>query len=200
MKTMLQVQLESKALPEEARRDLVMVLGEMDRLIAKLTQLLRYAKPAVRPGAVPQRMEAIAVAEQVVGLLRNEAQRRGGRLDLADHSGGATVGGSEESLADILSNLVVNAIEVMPQGGVVTVNLGREDGSLLIDAIDDGPGIPPENLPRLFKPFFTTKPSGTGLGLAIVERRVTELGGSVSCESPAANARGAKFRVRLPLA
>lgn len=200
MKTVLQVQLENKALPEEARCDMTMVLGELDRLIAKLTQLLRYAKPAVRPGAAPQTVNISAVAEQTVVLLRHEAERRGGQLDLEDLSGGGTVPGSEESLADIFSNLVVNALEVMPQGGTVSVKLAREDSHLLIEVTDDGPGIPPEDLTRLFKPFFTTKPSGTGLGLAIVERRVTELGGSVSCESPVANGRGARFRVQLPIA
>ncbi len=200
MKTVLQVQLENRALPDGARRDLAMVLGELDRLIAKLTQLLRYAKPAVRPGAAPQQVSAGAVAGQTVALLRHEAERRGGRLELEDQSAGASVPGSEESLADILSNLVVNAIEVMPQGGSVAVRLSREDAHLLIDVTDDGPGIPPENLARLFKPFFTTKPSGTGLGLAIVERRVTELCGSVSCESPVVNGRGSRFRVRLPIA
>jgi signal transduction histidine kinase len=200
MKTVLQVQLENPALPEGARRDLAMVLGELDRLIVKLTQLLRYAKPAVRPGAAPQRVEASAAAEQVVSLLRHEAERRDGRLYLEDQSGGAVIPGSEESLADILSNLVVNAIEVMPKGGSVEVKVSREGSQLLIQVTDDGPGIPPANLARLFKPFFTTKPSGTGLGLAIVERRAFELGGSVTCESPVANGRGARFRVRLPIA
>ncbi len=200
MKTVLQVQLENSALPDGARRDLAMVLGEMDRLIAKLTQLLRYAKPAVRPGAAPQRVEASAVAEQVVSLLRHEAERRKGRLDLQDDFAEIAVRGSEESLADILSNLVVNAIEVMPAGSTVTIRLSRDAGHLNIDVTDEGPGVPAQNLARLFKPFFTTKPSGTGLGLTIVERRAAEVGGSVSCESPVANGRGARFRVRLPIA
>jgi signal transduction histidine kinase len=110
------------------------------------------------------------------------------------------VQGSEEALADIFSNLVVNAIEAKPENGKVTVRLKREGPELLIEVTDDGPGVSPENRARLFQPFFTTKPRGTGLGLAIVERRVTELGGTVACESPVVNGRGARFVVRLPIA
>ncbi len=199
MKTMLQVQLENKDLPHAARQDLAMVLGELDRLSNKLTQLLRYARPTVRAGAAPQCVEAGAVAEQAVALLRHEAERRGGRLDLHDESDGAEVRGSEEALADIFSNLVINAIEAMPENGSISVRLMREGSKLQIEVTDDGPGFSPENRERLFQPFFTTKPSGTGLGLAIVQRRATEAGGTVACESPIANGRGARFVVKLPL-
>ena len=199
MKTVLQVQLENKELPAAARADLAIVLGELDRLSNKLTQLLRYARPPVRGGAAPQRIEVAAVAEQAIALLRHEAARRGGRLELRDESSGAGVRGSEEALADIFSNLVVNAIEATPEGGTVLVRLAREESELRIEVEDDGPGVPAENRTRVFQPFFTTKPSGTGLGLAIVERRATELGGTAMCESPAANDRGARFMVRVPM-
>jgi signal transduction histidine kinase len=200
MKTVLQVQLENPDLTLDARRDLTMVLGELDRLSAKLNQLLKYARPAVRPGAAPLLVTAGLVAEQVVSLLRHEAERRRGQLMLNDESAGASVGCSEEALADILSNLVVNAIEAMPEGGAVSVGLVRDSAQIAITVTDDGPGVTAENRVSLFRPFFTTKPSGTGLGLAIVERRASESGGTVICESPVVNGRGARFTVRLPIA
>jgi signal transduction histidine kinase len=200
MKTVLQVQLESADLPAEARRDLTMVVGEIDRLGVKLNQLLRYARPAVRAGAGPQRAEVGIVAEQVVSLLRHEAERRRCALSLTNDSAGAAVRGSEEPLTDILTNLVVNAIEAVAEGGRVVVSLACDGVNVVLEIADDGPGIPAEYRERLFQPFFTTKPSGTGLGLAIVERRVAELGGSIHWESPAAGGRGARFRVRLPAA
>jgi signal transduction histidine kinase len=199
MKTVLQVQLENKELPVQARKDLGIVLAELDRLSNKLTQLLRYARPAVRSGSAPQLVEVGAIADQAVALLRLEAEQRGGRLDLSDESGGAKVRGSEEAITDIVSNLVVNALEAVRENGAIAVRLSREGTVLLIEVKDDGSGISPENQARLFQPFFTTKPRGTGLGLAIVERRATELGGTVACESPGANGHGSRFIVRLPV-
>jgi signal transduction histidine kinase len=200
MKTILQVQLENSALPADAQRDLSMVLSELDRLSAKLNQLLQYARPVVRASsAAPSRVNVSAVAEQVISLLRHDAERRRVSLILNDESAGLSLTGPEEALADILSNLVVNAIEAMTDGGAISVGATRDAQEVVVTVIDDGPGISPENRGNVFRPFFTTKPSGTGLGLAIVERRVLELSGSVICESPVANGRGAKFIVRLPL-
>lgn len=199
MKTILQVQLENSSLPVDARRDLSIVLSELDRLSVKLNQLLQYARPAVRASsAPPSRVDVGAVAEQVISLLRHDAERRVS-LTLNDESAGAFVAGSQDALADILSNLVVNAIEAMADGGAISVGVTRDSGNVVLTVSDDGPGIPAQNRANVFRPFFTTKPSGTGLGLAIAERRVTELGGSITCESSAANGRGAKFIVRLPL-
>jgi len=200
MKTILQVQLENTELPAALRADLAMVLGELDRLSAKLNQLLQFARPAVRALTGAQnRIDVSAVAEQATSLLRHEAERRHGRLVFTDDSNGALVAGPEEALADIFSNLIVNAIEAMPDGGQVLVLLACENDRLVLAITDDGPGVSEENRTKLFHPFFTTKPSGTGLGLAIVERRAAELGGEVSCESPVVNGRGARFVVRLPI-
>jgi signal transduction histidine kinase len=93
---------------------------------------------------------------------------------------------------------VVNAIEAMADGGAISVAAVRAAQNVVLTVVDNGPGIPAEDSANVFRPFFTTRPSGTGLGLAIVERRVTELGGSVTCESSVADGRGAKFIVRLP--
>jgi len=153
----------------------------------------------VRAGAAPERVELAHAAGQAAALLRHEAERRGARLDLRDESLGAAVHGSDEALGDILSNLIVNAIEAIAPGGVIAVRLAREGAEAHVEITDDGPGIAPEHHARLFQPFFTTKPSGTGLGLAIVERRAAELGGRVTSDSPVANGRGARFTVRLPL-
>ena len=198
MKTILQVQLENPELPTAARRDLTMVLIELDRLSAKLNQLLQFARPAVRASATPISVLVGPVAEQVVSLLRHDAERRRVQVTLSDDSRGASVSGPEEALADILSNLIVNSIEAMPEGGAVFVNITREASEVVFTISDDGPGIVVANRANVFQPFFTTKPSGTGLGLAIVERRATELGGTVLCESPVSNGRGTRFVVRLP--
>ncbi len=200
MKTILQVQLENPELSESLRRDCAVLVAEIDRLSTKLGQLLRYAKPSVRAGGAPQRVAALTLAEQVVTLLSRDAERRHVRLELENWCGETIVRGPEEALSDVLSNLVVNAIEVLPAGGTVQVRLERRDANLILEVTDDGPGIPAEFRGKIFQPFFTTKPSGTGLGLAIVERRVAEMGGEIHWQSPARNGRGTRFTVKLPVA
>jgi len=94
--------------------------------------------------------------------------------------------GGEEAASDIVSNLVVNALQAAPTGSKLRVRVAREPSRqrVLFCVDDDGPGIPAELREKIFQPFFTTRPGGTGLGLAIVVRRVEEIGGEVSFESP----------------
>jgi signal transduction histidine kinase len=199
IKTLLQVQLENPGLPASARPDCEKAIAEVDRLNTKLTQLLRYAKPAVRApsGITAVVVDAAAIAAQTVSLLQHEAERRGVSLSLDGASEKIDVSGTEESLSDVLSNLIVNAIEAVPAGGSVRVSLARRDAAVVLEILDDGPGIPEYVRPRIFQPFFTTKPTGTGLGLAIVEKRLAEFGATIDCESPVANARGTRFVVKL---
>jgi signal transduction histidine kinase len=100
-----------------------------------------------------------------------------------------------------LVNALVNAIQAMPQGGVVQVLSRREThgsrGMLRIDVVDEGCGIPTELLHRVFEPFFTTKAQGTGLGLAVVKRIIEAHRGELSVES--VPGRGTTFTLRLPL-
>jgi signal transduction histidine kinase len=82
----------------------------------------------------------------------------------------------------------------------VRVSLSRYEGKLEIIVEDGGPGISAELRGKIFQPYFTTKPTGTGLGLSIVARRVEEIGGTISCESPVRNGKGTRFRLLLPVA
>jgi signal transduction histidine kinase len=100
-----------------------------------------------------------------------------------------------------LSNLFINALQAMPQGGSLRVKLDREprDGRFLarIAITDTGPGIPPEVMARIFEPFYTTKAKGTGLGLTIVRRIVDAHHGEVEVNS--IPGQGTTFIVHLPL-
>jgi signal transduction histidine kinase len=100
---------------------------------------------------------------------------------------------------DIVSNLVVNALEATPRGGQVIVSAASRDGACILAVEDDGLGIPAALREKILQPFFTTKPQGTGLGLAIVARRVAEFGGKLNLESPVQNRHGTRFKVTLPL-
>jgi len=199
MKTILQVQLENPELPDSIRGETKMVLEEISRLSTKLNQLLQFSRPAVRRGDAAGNCDVTAVVEEVAGLLSHEAERRGLSLLAKVSEVRAQVAVSAEALNDILSNLVVNALEATPSGGQVTVLAMRENGNCCVLVEDDGPGIPAALREKILQPFFTTKSQGTGLGLAIVARRVAEFGGRVDWESPVKNGHGTRFKVMLPL-
>jgi signal transduction histidine kinase len=196
MKTVLQVQLENPELPLDVRRDCSLVVNEIDRMSAKLTQLLRYAKPSTNG----QRVAAVALANQTAVLFRHDAEQRNVRLEFERPTSEIFALASEDGLSEVLSNLIVNALEAQPEGGRVRVSLSRNDGRLEIIVDDDGPGISPELRAKIFQPYFTTKATGTGLGLSIVARRIDEMGGTMTCESPLRNGKGTRFRLRLRLA
>ncbi|MGC1967752.1 MAG: ATP-binding protein [Candidatus Acidiferrales bacterium] len=196
MKTVLQVQLENPELPLDVRRDCALVVNEIDRMSAKLTQLLRYAKPSTNG----QRVAAVALANQTAVLFRHDAEQRNVRLEFERPTAEIFAVASEDGLSEVLSNLIVNALEAQPEGGRVRVSLARTDGRLEIIVDDDGPGISPELRAKIFQPYFTTKATGTGLGLSIVARRIDEMGGTMAYESPLRGGKGTRFRLTLPLA
>jgi signal transduction histidine kinase len=199
MKTILQVQLENPELPESIRGETKMVLDEIGRLSGKLNQLLQFSRPAVRGGSVAGSCDARLVIEEVAGVLSRQAERRGINLLMRVSGENYRVAVSAEAFNDIVSNLLVNALEAATRGGCVTVSAAPHDGVCVLAVEDDGPGIPATLREKILQPFFTTKSQGTGLGLAIVARRVTEFGGKVDWESPVRAGRGTRFRVALPL-
>ena len=198
MKTILQVQLENPELPETIRGETKMVLDEISRLSTKLNQLLQFSRPTVRGGSAIGRCDAQAAVEEVAGVLSHEAERRGVRMEIKVSGGRAMVAASAETVNDIVSNLVVNALEATPRGGRVLVSAASQDGVCTLAVEDDGPGIPAGLREKILQPFFTTKSQGTGLGLAIVARRVAEFGGKLDWESPVRNGNGTRFYVTLP--
>ncbi len=198
MKTLLQVQMENPHATEEIRRDCQMVVAEIDRMGAKLQQLLHFARPAVRAGMAPTCVDAVAITAGLLDLLRRDAAQRGIALLFEKPPGELPIAAPEDALSDIFQNLIVNAVEASSRRGTVKVALERNGAGVRFSVTDDGPGIPPDVRQRIFQPFFTTKPAGTGLGLAIVQRRLAEIGGAVEFSSPVANQRGTRFVVSLP--
>jgi len=199
IKTILQVQMENPELPASLRAETQIVLDEVGRLSAKLNQLLRFSRPAVRGGSVEASCDAAAVIEEVAGVLRHEAERRGVALELQLCTDGARAAAAGDAVSDMVSNLVVNALEATPRGGRVNVAAAAKNGSCVLTIEDTGPGIAAEAREKILQPFFTTKTQGTGLGLAIVARRVAEVGGRLEWESPVSEGRGTRFRITLPL-
>ena len=96
-----------------------------------------------------------------------------------------------------IENLVLNAMDAMPAGGVLMLRTSHADSSVELEISDTGGGLTPEECERLFTPYYTTKQHGTGLGLAIVQSVVSDHGGRISVESE--SGVGTSFRIRLPI-
>ena len=172
------------------------IIGEADKLGARITTLLDFAKP-FEPHPAPCRMEQIV--GDAMASLRSQVSARGVDLvvDLAPALPAAELDYAQ--IEQVLLALLSNAVEAMPRGGRITVT-GRvaDDGEhLRVDVTDTGPGIAATQLGRIFKLFFTTKSSGTGLGLAVAKKIVERHGGTISVESELG--KGTRFKIELPL-
>jgi signal transduction histidine kinase len=106
------------------------------------------------------------------------------------------VAADAELLHRVISNLVLNAMDAMPQGGTLTLRTRDEVGKVLIEVADTGSGLTPEECERIFTPYYTSKKHGTGLGLAIVQSVVSDHGGSIRLHSEPG--RGTTFVIELP--
>jgi two-component system, NtrC family, nitrogen regulation sensor histidine kinase NtrY len=106
------------------------------------------------------------------------------------------IGADAELLHRAVSNLVLNAMDAMPQGGALTLRTRSDHAKAIIEVSDTGPGLTPEECERIFTPYYTSKRHGTGLGLAIVQSVVSDHGGRISVHSEPGN--GTTFLIELP--
>jgi signal transduction histidine kinase len=106
--------------------------------------------------------------------------------------------GDRIKLRQALRNLLANALQALPEGGTVALDLAREGGELVARVSDSGPGIPRELRGRVLEPFFTTRPEGTGLGLALVQRIAELHGGRVEISAQKSRLGGAEVSLRIP--
>ncbi|MGE5248192.1 MAG: two-component system sensor histidine kinase NtrB, partial [Verrucomicrobiota bacterium] len=177
------------------REFLEMIVEEADRLNGVVTEFLEYARPSERK---PRTVSLREPVEKAISLLFREKSPRtdGVRRRLLIPDPPPRVNADPAEIERVVYNLLTNAVEAMPQGGDLTVRVSAGDGEARIAVEDTGLGIPEEDRPQLFRPFFTTRERGVGMGLAICRRIVEENGGSVSVES--LPGRGSRFTVKLP--
>jgi len=180
--------------PEKS--DYLRRIADESRRIDRIVRgLLDYA----RPKAVRQEDVALGLlVGKTVELLQAQGALKQILLKMEIEDDLPLFKADPHQLQQLLINLVMNARDAMPSGGELTL-AGRRDGDdVLLEVIDTGEGIPPEQLPVVFDPFFTTKEpgKGTGLGLAIVARIAESCGGRITVESE--RGRGSRFVLRVP--
>jgi two-component system phosphate regulon sensor histidine kinase PhoR len=148
-----------------------------------------------------ERVELGSVVPIVLALFRERAEKKGVRLAAELPREATAVVGDARALEHVLSNLVDNAIKYCPRGARIVVRATLEGERVKLVVADDGPGIPPEHLPRVFERFYrvdagrSRELGGTGLGLSIVKHMVEAMRGRVSVDSEVG--RGSTFTVSL---
>jgi signal transduction histidine kinase len=175
------------------------VIDEVRRINNLITEFLSFAKPTP-PVLVP--LKPIDVIRRVAEFCEPELGRQNIALTVRDEAPGAMVEGDQDQLYQVSLNLILNALDAMPDGGALDIRLFRAPTAtgdqLAIAFGDSGPGVPEELRERVFNPFFTTKPNGTGLGLAKAFAILESHRGRIECARSAAG--GALFTLLLPVA
>jgi two-component system phosphate regulon sensor histidine kinase PhoR len=177
------------AQPQAAARFVEMIernSARMQSLVDDLLELARIESRQVRLALEP--LDLATAADETVGLVRARADGRGvtPRVEVEP---GIKVQADRKALDQVLTNLLDNALKYCPQGARIAVRADPEGDHVRVAVVDDGPGIEPRHLPRLFERFYRADPGrsrdqgGTGLGLAIVKHLVEAMGGSVGVES-----------------
>jgi PAS domain S-box-containing protein len=168
-------------------------LSMAERQLVRATSLIDDLLALVRPRA--HTAAPVDLAEVVDEVLHATPPPQGVSVvvDLAPVS----VMADGVQIAEVLTNLIVNAYEAVPDGGSLRVRAGVDGDMALVTVEDSGTGFDPVVVPRVFEPFFSTKSGGTGLGMAIVERLVHAHDGTVALEN--LDPIGARVVVRLPL-
>jgi two-component system sensor histidine kinase PilS (NtrC family) len=159
----------------------------MDRIIS---DFLSFAKPAELNISD---IDLKTIIENCVTAVTGERGNINLNLDI---KGLPIIKGDEVFLRQAFTNLIQNAVEAMPQGGELTINVSSKGDFLDVVISDTGHGIAENIMDKIFLPFFTTKENGTGLGLAIVHKIVVSHGGNIFVDS---SDKGTIFRIRFPL-
>jgi signal transduction histidine kinase len=162
------------------------------RIVNNLLEFARNRTDEIRP------VDLVPLVNEGLDLLNERRSKRGVRLELSLPEAPLVVMGSDGELQQVITNLALNAIDAMPDGGTLTVTAGRAGRWAELAVADTGSGIPADQLERIFEPFFSTKlgRGGTGLGLSISHDIIRRHGGDVEVESEPGD--GTRFTVRLP--
>jgi signal transduction histidine kinase len=180
--------------PAELVPRIDLVISEVEHLQQIVQDFLRLARA---PQLNVQAEDVNSLIEEVRAFLAPELEERG--IDPVIHVD-RSIGLAQVDLPlfrQVVNNLLRNALQAMPDGGVLTVQTRREDPYFVLRVIDTGKGIPENLRDRIFDGFFSTRPEGTGIGLTLTRQIVELHGGTVTCQS--ALGKGTLFEVRIPL-
>ena len=177
----------------ESSRTLLAEISNLKGIIGRFSEFSKMPQPQL------QRVPVNEIVEAVARLFQAQFRAEGReaihcQMHLDQHLD--PIAADPELLHRALSNLVLNAMDAMPQGGTLTLCTRRDDGNVVIEVCDTGSGLTREECERIFTPYYTSKQHGTGLGLAIVQSVVSDHHGRISVQSEPG--KGTSFMIELP--
>ncbi len=189
--------LDPSSMNAEDGEFLEVIIEETNRLNSVVSQFLDYARP-FRARIAPADLNLIV--QKTAKLIEAQHKDEPGRLDLQLEDDIPIISADGEQIKQVILNLVLNGLEASKdRARPVTLSTRHlpERGCVELRVLDQGSGIPPDDLHQIFIPFFTTKQNGTGLGLAVTQRIITNHGGTISANSRVGE--GTEFVIQLPL-
>jgi signal transduction histidine kinase len=180
------------------KEDLAVISEEIGHIESIVSSFLQYSRP---PKLVMQKISPSEVVDLALRLLQHRLESYGVTIDLIREKPLPEIWADPDQLKEVIVNLLVNACEMMANGGLIRISEEvKEEGSarpgIVITITDNGPGIPESIQENIFQPFFSTKEEGTGLGLSIASRIVEKHGGTMTLRSQ--EGQGATFEITLP--
>jgi signal transduction histidine kinase len=160
-----------------------------------IANLLDYANPK----APAQEQTSLAdIIHRSIALITDDAKAKKVDVTVEIEENIPPVKVDKDQITQVLLNIALNGLDAMKQGGKLAIRSFMDDESkfVIVEVEDTGHGIPEEELPRIFNPFYTTKKTGTGLGLAIAHRIVENHGGTLSVKNTGGS--GTTFRITVP--
>jgi len=194
MRSSADVLLREAQLSEDGREVLGFIISETERLNKLVSALIDAARPRP-PNKIP--LDLQAHLQHVVAMLQKPAQAKQITLTL-QATQPAIIEADQDQMTQVLVNLLMNAIQILPEGGNIQLQLSADAKCAHIAVADDGPGVPPAQQGHLFEAFFTQRAGGVGLGLAVVKQIIEAHDGTISYST--SPWQGAQFNLSLPLA
>ena len=185
---------EAESIRHEAAKILGLIKDEIGRLNRLVSDFLSYGRPAKLKF---KEINARALVEEVIGLVRTQAAQQGVQIILAAPSNSeATLEVDPEQIKTCFSNLIINAVQAMPDGGTLKITVTKHDATLDFEFQDTGYGIAADPIEQIFEPYYSTKETGIGLGLPLTKKLIEDHGGEIKVTSELD--KGTTFVVTLP--
>jgi signal transduction histidine kinase len=185
--------LERRDLDPYTRERLTLVAGQLQRIRGTLRELVEFSRPA---GHERVRCTIASIVDEALSIAKYYKGMKSRRLSVEVPADLPPLFAFPDQLVQVFLNLILNAIDATAKNGRIEIRAAAERAGVRVEVRDDGPGVPAEQMGRLFQPYFTTKTHGTGLGLFVTRKLVADHGGEVTFEST--SGEGTVFRVWLP--